>query len=109
MLINELIENNNQIVKEINNAKSQKIKDLKDLKKSFLLDILKNEYFINYINKTKIYIGEQDLSLDGFINSEINIDYADKMMYKTCIPKADTGRDSHAESIYRRTLGHDGA
>lgn len=74
MLINELIENNNQIVKEINDAKSQKIKDLKDLKKSFLLDILKNEYFNNYINKTKIYIGEQELSLDGFINSEINIE-----------------------------------
>lgn len=74
ILIGELIEKNDQIAREINDAKNQKIKDLKDLKKSFLLDVLKNEYSSNYVNRVKIYIGDEELSLDGFINCEINVE-----------------------------------
>lgn len=74
ILTSELVEKNNEIIKEINDAKSQKIKDIKDLKKSFLLDVLKDIYSNNYLNRVKIYIGDEELSLDGFINYEINID-----------------------------------
>lgn len=75
ILTSELVEKNNEIIKEINDAKSQKIKDIKDLKKSFLLDALKDIYYNNnYLNRVKIYIGDEELSLDGFINYEINID-----------------------------------
>jgi len=74
ILTSELIEKNNQITKKINDAKSQKIRDLKDLKKSFLLDILKDTYSNNYVNRVKIYIDDEELSLDGFINYEINVD-----------------------------------
>lgn len=74
ILIGELIEKNDQITREITDAKNQKIKDLKDLKKSFLLDVLKNEYSNNYVNRVKIYIGDEELSLDGFINYEINVE-----------------------------------
>lgn len=74
ILTNELVEKNNQITKEINDAKSQKIKDLKDLKKSFLLDLLKDAYSNDYVNRVKIFIGDEELSMDGFINYEINAD-----------------------------------
>lgn len=74
ILIAELSEENNQIIKEINDAKSQKVKDLKDLKKSFLLDILKNIYTDDYINKVRICVGDEELSIDGFINYEIIVD-----------------------------------
>lgn len=75
ILTSELVEKNNEIIKEINDAKSQKIKDIKDLKKSFLLDALKDIYYNNnYLNRVKIYIGDEELSLDGFINYKINID-----------------------------------
>ena len=50
---------------------------VKDLKKSFLLDILKNEYFNNYINKTKIYINKElyILNLKNFNLNFIKIVY----------------------------------
>lgn len=74
ILTSKLVEKNNQITKEINDAKSQKIKDLKDLKKSFLLDLLKDVYSNDYVNRVKIFIGDEELSMDGFINYEINAD-----------------------------------
>lgn len=74
ILTSELIKKNNQITKEINDAKSQKIKDLKDLKKSFLLDLIKDTYSNDYVNRVKVFIGDEELSIDGFINYEINTD-----------------------------------
>lgn len=67
-----LMEENDKITNSIESARKQKINDIQDLKKAFLLDVIRKEHTGDYINKAKIYIDDIELSLDGFINYEID-------------------------------------
>ena len=46
--------------------------DIIDLKKSFLLDVLKDLYPRDYLNRIKLYIDDDEFSIDRFLDYEIN-------------------------------------
>lgn len=69
----KILDENIKITNRIENARKQKIKDIQDLKKSFLLDVMRKEHIGSHINDIKIYLGSTVLTLDGFINYEINV------------------------------------
>lgn len=68
----KLMEENSKITNDIESARKQKVNDIQDLKKAFLLDVIRKEHIGNYINNVKIYLDDIELTLDGFINNEID-------------------------------------
>ena len=68
----KMLEENITITSRLDSARKQKINDIQDLKKSFLLDVIRKEHTGNYINNVKIYLDDIELTLDGFINNEID-------------------------------------
>ena len=72
ILNEELVRQNVRINKEIDDAIKYNNLDIIDLKKSFILDAIKNSYNSSYVKNVKIYINDRDLSLDDFLSYEID-------------------------------------
>lgn len=72
ILNKELILRNDNIRKEIIEMKKLRNLDIIDLKKSFLLDVLKDLYPRDYLNRIKLYIDDDEFSIDRFLDYEIN-------------------------------------
>ena len=71
---NEILLENKKINEEIQEMrKSQKI-NIDDIKKSFILDAIKNAYSPNYIHSLRICINDRELTIDDFINHEFDIE-----------------------------------
>ncbi len=72
ILNEDLVRENARINKEIDYAIKNNNLDIIDLKKSFILDTIKNNYNSGYVKNIKIYINDRDLSLDDFLSYEID-------------------------------------
>ena len=72
ILNNELISKNSNITKEIAEMNKLRNLDILDLKKSFLLDSLKDSGSSNYINRAKLYIDNHEFSIDEFLTYKID-------------------------------------
>lgn len=72
ILNKELILKNDNIRKEIIEMKKLRNLDIIDLKKAFLLDVLKDLYPRDYLNRIKLYIDDDEFSIDRFLDYEIN-------------------------------------
>ena len=72
ILNSELLSKNGSITKEIAEMDKLRNLDILDLKKSFLLDSLKDLYFSNYINRAKLYIDSNEFSIDEFLAYKID-------------------------------------
>lgn len=72
ILNSELISKNSNITKEIAEMNKLRNLDTLDLKKSFLLDLLKDASSSNYINRVRLYIDNQEFSIDDFLAYKID-------------------------------------
>lgn len=72
ILNKELILKNNNAKKEIIEMEKFRNLDIIDLKKAFLLDVLKDLYSRDYLNRIKLYINADEFSIDSFLDYEIN-------------------------------------
>ena len=82
----EFVSKNNDLRKEIIDMEKYRNLDIIDLKKVFLLDALKDLYSRDYLNRVKMYIDNNELSLNEFLDYEINTSLLRNSTFECAFP-----------------------